>query len=831
MWANSVAEPAATFSYGGGSLQALHYENHEIFKENDSWAHRIPEKIYRDTMEYGSFLETEKPALPQEHSDLSLLHQLDNAILLPPREHPQIPADRYESLLQHCGSENYLPLGRKIHALMVEDGHDRDKLLCNLLIRMYGKCQSLMDAIAFFSGMRRRNVFTWAILIGILVDHGHMHDAIFALQQMLLENVLPDKAIFVAVLSACASPDTLPEGRRMHAFIVASCFLPDVVVGTALLSMYCKFKHLDHAQLMFVDMPARNVVSWNAMIAAYVEHGLSINVPDLIAQMQAEGVLPDEVTFVSILNACAAQGALGHGKQIHVPCWDAGLASNVIVGTALINMYGKCGDLDLANKVFEQLVVRDVVSWSAMISAYVQHGLSEGAMQLFQQMELEGMIPNLITASSVLDSCTISEEVKRLHAYIVGYGFVSDTAVENALLKIYGKCGDLLSTQKLFDRMMQRNVVSWTEMIKVCLDQGQGKDALKHYGQMLLECVLPDYIALIGMLDACSSQEALPQGKQLHSWIMGIQCENDTAVRIALVNFYTKCSLLSEARRIVLEASKQDVVTWSCLIKAYAEHKPVEQVFCLFGQMEGGVIPDRVCVVSVLDVCACHAALAEGKRMHYWVMDMCLERDLVVGTALVTMYGKCGSLKDAQVTFDGMPEHNAVTWNAIIGAHSQHGHVKQTLYLFEQMQKKSFTPDGTTYLNILSACRYAGLLDEGCQLFLSMCQVHNIKLTVDHFNCMVDLVARVGLLDEGEGMIESMPCNPNGTTWMTLLGACKKHLDIKRGTGAAEHVLKLDSMHASPYVLLSNIYAASQKWDEVVKLRNLMKEMNIGSAV
>ncbi|KAI5070684.1 hypothetical protein GOP47_0015027 [Adiantum capillus-veneris] len=733
-----------------------------------------------------------------------------------PASDPPVLAEGYESLLQKSANEKAAPLGRRIHAAMVENCQDCDKLLCNLTLRMYGKCGSLLDALACFSSMGVRNVFSWAILIDLLVDYSHIHDAIFAFQRMLSEGILPDMALFVSILSACSSQEKYCIGRRMHASIIAAHFLHDIIVGTALISMYCRCKCLDQALMIHSAMPMRNVVSWNAMIAARVEHDLTLLVSDLIGQMQMEGVFPDEATHVCVLNACAAKGAIVEGKQAHISCLDSGLAYDLIVGTALINMYGKCGELELARMVFELLAIQDVVSWSAMISAAVQCRHSQVAIKLFCQMKLEGVIPNLTTASSILDCCVILEEGKRLHAYVVGYSFHSDTALENSLLKMYRKCGDFFSAHRLFDRMVQRNVVSWTEIVKISLEEEGGKGALTHFQQMLLECVFPDHIMLVSILDACAIQKGLSQGKQLYSCIISMALDTNSAISNALVNLFISCDLLKKAKEVVLKSSKHNLVAWSCLISACSKHKSAEEVLHLLSQMEvEGVMPDRVCVISALEVCACHAALAEGKKMHYQAIDMGLDRELVVGTALVTMYGKCGSLEDAQMTFDRMLEHNAVTWNVMIGAHSHHGHVKESLRLYEEMQRQGFTPDQTTYHSILSACRYAGLLDEGCQAFFTILQGHDFKVTVEHFNSLVDLFTRAGLLDEGECMIRSMPLNPDGTTWMTLLGACEKHLDVDRGTNAAEHALKLDPLHAPLYPLISNIYAAARRWDNV----------------
>jgi pentatricopeptide repeat protein len=188
------------------------------------------------------------------------------------------------------------------------------------------------------------------------------------------------------------------------------------------------------------------------------------------------------------------------------------------------------------------------------------------------------------------------------------------------------------------------------------------------------------------------------------------------------------------------------------------------------------------------------------------------ELDQVVGTGLVAMYGKCGSLEDARRAFEKLSKPGIISWNAIIGAHAEQGAVKQTLRLFSQMQEQGCVPDHGTFQNLLSAFRHGGLIEEGIQLFLSISHGYGYgygikKPSLDHFNSLADLLARAGLLEKSESLIESMPCNPNSSSWIALMSACKQHIDAIRAADAAAHVFDLDPRSPSPYVLLSNIFA------------------------
>lgn len=209
--------------------------------------------------------------------------------------------------------------------------------------------------------------------------------------------------------------------------------------------------------------------------------------------------------------------------------------------------------------------------------------------------------------------------------------------------------------------------------------------------------------------------------------------------------------------------------------------------------------------------------------MHACIVGIELEFDIVVGTALINMYGKCGCVGNARKIFEKLPVHNTLSWTAIIAVCSQHGQEKDAFQLFEEMQHLEVQADEVTLLSILYACSQTGLVDEGCQCFSSMIWYHGIGPTVDHFNCMIDLFGRAGRLDEAEDLIRNMAFEPNALSWMTLLSACRNGIDAERGEYAANIVFELDPDNTASHVILANIYAAAGRLNDAMDVMNRMR--------
>jgi pentatricopeptide repeat protein len=273
---------------------------------------------------------------------------------------------------------------------------------------------------------------------------------------------------------------------------------------------------------------------------------------------------------------------------------------------------------------------------------------------------------------------------------------------------------------------------------------------------------------------------------------------------------------------------KRDVVAWNAMILGYAKCGQGQKALQLSRQMQHeGVHPVPVTFVGMLNACASVAALEEGRHIHEAIIQSGYESDVFVGSSLIDMYAKCGSIEDAWRVFNRMPRRNMVAWTAMLGAFAMHGHANEALAHFKRMCEQGVEIDDITFLSLLSACRHAGLVDEGLCYFKSMNSVYGISPTNEHYACVVDLLGRAGRLHDAEVLIKTMPCEPNATVWMALLGACRIHGNLEMGECIARRVLELDPGNSAGYVLLSNIYAAAGNWDLSATVQKLRLERGV----
>lgn len=632
---------------------------------------------------------------------------------------------------------------------------------------------------------------------------------------MLLQNVFPSKFNFVSILQEFTSKSDLCAARRVHSCLRHSDFRSDVVVGTALLTLYGKCGSLEDAVRMFNSMPERNVVSWNSMIAIYNRHGQGKWAFHLFHQMLCEGVIANRITFISALSTCSSRRSLAEGILLHSFIVGSGLESDVIVGNALLNMYGKCDRLEDACRLFDHMPLRSVVSWTAMIAVFVQHGQVKNALHAFKKMQQASVMPNKVTLVTLLSACADPEflaEGKQMHKWIMFCGFDSDNIVANALILMYGKSGSLEDVHRIFCKSKDHDVVSWTTVIAANIQQGQCEVALQFFHQMQTEGVLPDKLTFMSILDACSNPEALGRGKQIHVRMVGSEFELDVVFGTALINIYGKCGSMEYAWLIFNKMHVLNLVTWNTMIAVLSQQGQGTEALQLFHQMQHkGLIPDKATFVSSLDACANQATLFRGKQIHAQIVYSGFGSDLVVATALINMYGKTGNMEEASWIFNEYSEWDRVMWNSMISNLSQHGQGREALQLFQCMQLKGLIPDEVTFVSTLSACSHSGLVVEGWDIFLLMHREFGIQPEMEHYNCMIDLLGRAGCMNEGEAVLKCMPFLPNARSWTTLLGACRTHFNLEQGDNAAKHACELEPEDAGSYVLLSNIHAAAVK--------------------
>ncbi len=452
-------------------------------------------------------------------------------------------------------------------------------------------------------------------------------------------------------------------------------------------------------------------------------------------------------------------------------------------------------------------------AWNQKLSKYVKDGQVEKAMQLFQQMQREGATPDKFTFIQAIKACACLgalQDGRLVHQQLIQSGCESDVFVGSSLVDMYAKCGSIEDAWRVFNKMPSRDVVTWTAMILGHVKCGQGQKALELFRQMQQEGVHPNYVTFVGVLNACASVIALEEGRCVHHHIVQSGLEMNVFVGNSLVDMYAKCGRIEDAWKVFHKMPSRDVVTWNAMVLGHVKCGHEQKALELFQQMQQeGVRPNSVTFVGVLNACASVIALEEGRRVHQQIIQSGLESDVFVGSSLVDMYAKCGSIEDACRVFNKMPSRDVVTWTAILGGFAMHGHGREALKHFEQMCDEGVQPDDITFVCVLSACSHAGLVDEGMCLYASMIRDYMIPAKLEHYTCMVDLLGRAGHLQEAENMVMAMPCKPQAAAWMALLGACRIHGNVGMAECVAKRILELEPENAAVYVLLSNIYAAA----------------------
>lgn len=716
---------------------------------------------------------------------------------------------RLASLLQFCSSRESLAIS---HHHIIKDGDAGYAILGNVLLELYCKYGSLQEVCSVFNLLQQKNVFCWTALIEVHAQRGQEKDSLVFYQRMLQEGVKPDKVLFLCVLGVCSKLKDLVCGVKVHADITRADLDVNIVIRTALVNMYGKCGSLEDALLVYNESAEKDVILYNAIMTACYHHGHAGLTLHMHEQMQVEGLMSNESTLVTVLSACGSLARLMCVKMLHVCLIHCDYGSNTLAGTALINAYNKCGSLENANKVFKNISERDTVLWNTMIMAFTQHGQDNNALGLFKQMQQQGFRPSQVTF--VCSLCAVKEpsltaQGKEIHAQVIEHGFELNAFVVTALISMYGRCGSLEDAQEVFNKVSLQTVVSWTAVIGAFAQGGHSEEAFQLHQQMLTEGVHSDKCTFLTLVAACSSLAALVEGKRIHAKIVfsGFGCDGE--LQASLISMYSKCGSVKAAFLVFDRKHAQHVGLWNAMLAAYIQHGHATEAMQLYRCMEKkGIKPDKVTFSTTLSACSALTDLPQGKEVHASVKSVGLQSDVIVGTALVNMYAKCGSLSDAHEVFDQLHNRNSISWNALIVGYAQNGQAKESITLFEKMQLEGFNANEVTFTNVLYACSHAGLVEDALRFFRIMEEESEVKPSIEHYACIIDLLGRVGRLDDAESFIKKNTYEVDAVMWMSLLGACRVHGDIGRGSNAADSILQLNPEKTGSYVLMSNIFAA-----------------------
>jgi pentatricopeptide repeat protein len=680
-----------------------------------------------------------------------------------------------------------------------------------LLVQMYAQCRSPADASAVLKKMKLRSSSLWNLVVKSFALDGDIDDAFDMFEKAKIEGAIPSKSACIKLLSSCRTKDDLARGKKLHRFITTTAFASDVFVMTAILRMYGKCGCLEGSCQAFAEMEKKDLISYTTMIGVYAQNGKGIEAIRLLNQMEHDGFKPDTAAFVSALDACDSYSHLPHGLGLHDSMKKYGIEGDVIGATALIKMYGKCGNLDAARELFDRMPERNVISWNTMLSAYAQHKRVAEAMRIMKRMHDANVKPDRVSLLIMLDACAnckLQEEGEQIHSLILKEGLDGDITLGNALVNMYGKCDNLRKASEIFDSMPDHDLVSWNTMITIHAQQRQSQSIPQLVNQMQQEGLLLDNVSFVSIFNAFSCSSAVVDAKRFHGCIMNSRVELDVVVSSAIVNMYGKCGDLEEAKRMYHKIVEKNVIACNTMISLYVQHDQIMEAFEIFTQMQNeGISPDEVTFSCMLDACARYGALAKGGKLHLLIIESGHQFDTILVTSLVYMYGKCGNLDEGMRAFEGMPGQDMVSLTAMAAVYAQHGRTIEAVKLSQN--KTGLEEDDVMLVSILSGCSHSGLMEEACYYFTWIfVSSHTVLPAIEHYVSMIDLLGRAGCLNKAEAIVNEMPINVPVAPFLSLLGACMYHIDVERGERMIGYILEVDDS-VSPYVTLSNIYSAA----------------------
>ncbi|XP_057435538.1 pentatricopeptide repeat-containing protein At2g03880, mitochondrial [Lotus japonicus] len=595
-------------------------------------------------------------------------------------------ADSYQStfhsnqLLNGLSKSGRIDDARKLFDKMPQ----RDEYSWNTLISGYANVGRLVEARELFDGFDNRGSITWSSLISGYCRFGSEAEAFDLFRRMRLEGQKPSQFTLGSVLRKCSALGLIQNGEMVHGYVVKNGFESNVFVVTGLVDMYAKCKHVSEAEILFkgLDFDKKNHVLWTAMVTGYAQNGDSHKAIEFFRYMRAEGVESNQFTFPTILTACSAVSSNCFGQQVHGCILRSGFGCNVYVQSALVDMYAKCGDLGSAKRVLETMEDEDVVSWNSLIVGCVRHGFQEEALLLFKNMHARNMKIDDYTFPSVLNSCIVgSIDAKSVHSLIIKTGFENYKLVSNALVDIYAKIGELNCAYAVFEKMLEKDVISWTSLVTGYAQNGSHEESLKIFCDMRVAGVSPDQFVVASVLSACAELTVLEFGKQVHSDFTKSGLRSSLSVDNSLVSMYAKCGCLDDADTIFVSMQVRDVITWTALIVGYAQNGKGRDSLRFYDAMvSSGTKPDFITFIGLLFACS-HAGLVDDGRLYFQQMN--------------DIYG----IKPG-------PEHYA----CMIDLFGRSGKLDEAKELLNQMDVK---PDGTVWKALLAACRVHGNLELG----------------------------------------------------------------------------------------------------------------------
>lgn len=638
--------------------------------------------------------------------------------------------------------------------------------------------------------------------------------------QLREKGLEPDVYSLSSLIKACEDID---QNGTAHGVSIKMGFVKNVFLISGLVENYSKNGILSSAEKCFEENWCLDSVVWTAMINGYVWNSEFDKAKEVFKEMRQLGLELNEFTLTTLLGGVLE---VKEGEQIHCFSQKIGfLDGSICLSNAIMSLYGRIGCRVDAVKVFDEISERDVVSWTERIGMAFD-GVE--ALELFQfcvSRNLEVNEYTLINVLSKIEGSEMEKLGKQVHVLCHKNGHLCVVSVCNALISMYGKIGAVEGAERVFNEMSFHDSVSWNALITGYADNGLTSKVVSLFSQMRKLAVAPSEYTIASILDVVSSGNSLVLAMQIHSLLIKWGFMSDDSMLSCLLIAYSKCSKIDCATRVFDEIDVVEVKMLNAMIGAFCHANNHHDCLELFRKRwSSSSAVDNITFSVVLKACGILTELEHGKTVHSLALKSGIDVDYFVGSATVDLYCKCGSLGDAEQAFRCTSKLNLAAWNAMMMGYAQCGFYDKVLDLLRDMSEAGLKPDDITYLAILSSCCHAGLVDEAHYHLNTMFKLHRIIPKLEHYACVVNLLGRIGLLEEAMGTIGQMPILPDAHIWQILLSACTIHNNFDLGKVAAGKLLELQPDNDSAFVLLSNLYASAGIWRASGDLRREMKK-------
>ncbi|KAI5064645.1 hypothetical protein GOP47_0021315 [Adiantum capillus-veneris] len=570
---------------------------------------------------------------------------------------------------------------------------------------------------------------------------------------------LPSLDSFICTLQTCRESRSLPQAVETLFHIHNVGLEANCVLGNHVVPLLVECGAFSLAQKAFSKLAYPNEHSWTSLIQGWIDCGNYENALDVYERMQQNGVAASKYTFVAVLKACSRLKYVDRGQSVFVEIVKEELEKDPYVGNILVDMYAKCGLTSEAYDIFVEVTTRDVVSWTALISGYVEHGCALEAVHCFEQMQEEHVSPNAITFICVLKACTsmgIVDKGQEIHEMIIKDGFETDVMIGNSLVDMYARCALLKEAHEVFDCMPIRDVITWTSLMAGYAEHGYEEEGLDLLVLMQLEGLSPNAVTYVCALQACCSIVAVEKALNIHSKIVKEGFEVHPLLGSTLVDTYSSFELLAEAEDVFRGLPVRDLVAWTTLIAGYTENGLADKVLSCLDQMQvEGMSLDAFMIACSLKACGNIGAIERGRELHILLVVEGFESDPFIGNSLIGMYARCGSMLESQEVFDELSARDSISWITLAAGYAELGCNEDALKCLEMMEPEYVLQNTITVVSSLKVCADVKALCKGQEIHAEVVKESLEGNQLMH-SLLVALYAKCGKLAEAQEMFDEL---------------------------------------------------------------------------